>query len=146
MIWFHNSSFLRYIVGTMGEFIGVVRGHYDTMSGFSEVVLKKRKKLLQLWKKLHLFTISSQGSIWKYHHPWPSLLYIALSDRTFCSLSVFFLILMKEIFGGDFFLLCSLLLLLCRRDILLPSILYRPSCLYKLIPLEQVDRNYVIHG
>ena len=51
--------------------LAVVRGQYDNMSGPSEVVLKKRKKLLQLWRKLPLFTISSQGPIWKYHHPWP---------------------------------------------------------------------------
>ena len=71
------------------------------MPGSSEIVLKKRKKLLQLWRKLPLFTVSSKGLIWKYHHPWslpqPSLLYITLSDCTFCSLSALFLILMKEI-------------------------------------------------
>ena len=51
--------------------LAVVRGQYDNMSGPSEVVLKKRKKLLQLWRKLPLFTISSHGPIWRYHHPWP---------------------------------------------------------------------------
>ena len=50
--------------------LAVVRGQYDNMSGSLEVVLKKRNKLLQLWRKLPMFTISSHGLTWKYHHPW----------------------------------------------------------------------------
>ena len=67
-----------------GSLLAVVRGQYDNMPGSSEVVLKNRKKLLQLWRKLPLFTISSQGPIWKYHHPWslpwPLPLYRTLFD------------------------------------------------------------------
>ena len=44
-----------------GSLLVVVRGQYDNMSSSSEIVLKKRKKLLQLWRKLPLFIVSSQG-------------------------------------------------------------------------------------
>ena len=75
--------------------LDIVRGKYDNMSGSSEVVLKKRKKVLQLWRKLPLFTVSSQGLVSKYHHlwplPWSYFLYITFSNCTFCSLLAFFL-------------------------------------------------------
>ena len=48
----------------------VVRGQYDNMWGSPKTVNKRRKKLLHLWKKLPLFTESTQGPQWHYQLPW----------------------------------------------------------------------------
>ena len=48
----------------------VVRGQYDNMQGSLDTVNKRRKKLLHLWKKLPLFTMSTQEPQWQYRLPW----------------------------------------------------------------------------
>ena len=48
----------------------VVHNQYDNMQGSPEIVNKRRKKLLHLWKKLPLFTESTQGPQWHYQLPW----------------------------------------------------------------------------
>ena len=48
----------------------VVRGQYDNMSGSPENILKKRMKLLHLWRKVPLFVMTNQRPQWNYHLPW----------------------------------------------------------------------------
>ena len=48
----------------------LVRGQYDNMQGSLDNVNKRRKKLLYLWKKLPLFTMSTQEPQWQYRLPW----------------------------------------------------------------------------
>ena len=50
--------------------VAVVRGQYDNMQGSPETVNKRKKKLLHIWKKLPLFSESTQGSQWNYQLPW----------------------------------------------------------------------------
>ena len=50
--------------------VAVVRGQYDNMQGSPETVNKRKKKLLHLWKKLPLFSDSTQGPQWNYQLPW----------------------------------------------------------------------------
>ena len=50
--------------------VAVVRGQYDNMHGSPETVNKRKKKLLHLWKKLPLFSESTQGPQWNYQLPW----------------------------------------------------------------------------
>ena len=55
--------------------LAVVRGQYNNMQGSLAIVNKRKKKLLHLWKKLPLFTESSQGPQWNYQLPWTFLEY-----------------------------------------------------------------------
>ena len=48
----------------------VVHGQYDNMHGSLENVNKRRKKVLQLWRKLPVFVVSEEGPQWNYRLPW----------------------------------------------------------------------------
>ena len=50
--------------------LAIVRGQYDNLQGSPDIVNKKKKKLLHLWKKVPLFTMSTQEPQWQYRLPW----------------------------------------------------------------------------
>ena len=81
-LWYNKHSSLRCVAWDMGELAGSSPCQYDNMQGSPDIVKKRWKQLLHLWKTLPLFTMSTQEPQWKYWFLW-SLSWISTNVNTF---------------------------------------------------------------
>ena len=65
-----DQCILDVLIEIWKNLLAGVCGQHDNMHGSPETVNKRRKKLLHLWKKLLLFTKSTQVPQWHYRLPW----------------------------------------------------------------------------
>ena len=102
MIWFHNSSSLRYIARVMGELISGSAWAIWQYVGLFRGCSEEKDKITEVMEEVVFVHGLASRTNMEISSPWslsrPSLLHIILSNCTFCSLPTFILILMKEIF------------------------------------------------
>ena len=104
----YNYSIIPLLSDILSELweslLAVVCGQYDNMLGSSEVVLKKRKKILQLWRMLPSVHGLLSRTVLEISSPLVLAPIISFVYNTLwlyiCSIPTLFLILMKEIFWG----------------------------------------------
>ena len=93
---------LSYVLLEIWEnLLAIIRGQYDNIHCSLEPVNKRRKNLLPLWKKLPLFTMSTQEPQWHYRLPC-TLSWISTNFNTFYKvrylvLRLFYIIVHKNL-------------------------------------------------